>query len=274
MATQQYTFIADADDPRLILYRCVRDPELARTQGLFVAEGRLVVRRVIESGRYRVRSVLVNETAHSALGPALDGAGIAVYVCGTETMGAITGYNIHRGCLALVERPAPLAPTTIVEGIHTIVALEDVANADNIGGVFRNAAAFGAAVLLSARCGDPLYRKAIRTSMGAVLSVPWARIDDWPAGLFALRARGYALVALTPREPARTLDDFSERSNRRPLVLIAGAEGAGLSAAIEEGADYRVRIPIARAVDSLNLAVAVGIALSRLGSATERTLSA
>ena len=257
-------FIADANDPRLTLYRCVRDPELARTRGLFVAEGRLVVRRVIESGGYRVRSVLVNEAALRALAPALDAAGTTVYVCSTDTIEAITGYNVHRGCLALVERPAPLALSAVIDGARTIVALDHVANADNVGGVFRNAAAFGAAVLLSAGCCDPLYRKAIRTSMGAVLSVPWARIDDWPAGLFTLRARGYALVALTPHEPALTLNAFAACSTRPPLVLVAGAEGAGLSPAVEEGADYRVRIPIAGVVDSLNLAVVIGIALSRL----------
>jgi tRNA G18 (ribose-2'-O)-methylase SpoU len=263
MTTPVTSFIDDANDPRLAPYRRVRDPELARASGLFVAEGRLVVRRVIESGCYRVQSVLVNEAAFNALRIALDGLDAPVYVCRPEMMRAIIGYNIHRGCLALVERPLPRAPGSVIDSGHTIVALDDVANADNVGGVFRNAAAFGAAVLISACCCDPLYRKAVRTSMGAVLSVPWARIENWPADLFALRTQGYALVALTPREPTHTLEAFVARSDRRPLVLIAGAE-MGLSAAVEAGADYRVRIPIAAAVDSLNLVVAVGIALSRL----------
>ena len=272
MTQPQTSFISDGDDPRLSPYQCVRDPELARTCGLFVAEGRLVVRRVIESGRHRVRSVLLTEAALSALGSALDGLDATIYVCPTATMAAITGYNIHRGCLALVERPVPLSPAAVADGVRTIVALEDVANADNVGGVFRNAAAFGAAAVLNARCCDPLYRKAVRTSMGAVLSVPWARIDNWPAGLFALRDHGYALVALTPRQPAHPLNAFAACSNRQPLMLIAGAEGAGLSATVEEGADYRVRIPIADRVDSLNLAVAVGIALSWLVPQYERSV--
>ena len=272
MTRPETSFITDGDDPRLIPYQCVRDPELARTRGLFVAEGRLVVRRVIQSGRHRVRSVLVNEAAFTALGSVLEALDGPVYVCQTATMAAVTGYNIHRGCLALVERPVPMSAAAVVDGAHTIVALEDVANADNVGGVFRNAAAFGAAVLLNARCCDPLYRKAVRTSMGAVLSVPWARIDNWPTGLFALRDHRYAFVALTPRQPARTLNAFAECLNRQPVILIAGTEGTGLSAAVEQGADYRVRIPIANIVDSLNLAVAVGIALSRLVPQYERSV--
>jgi len=255
----------DPDDPRVAAYRGVRDPQLARLNGLFIAEGRLVVRRVIESG-HRVRSVLVNDAARNALEPLLDALEAPVYVCDSAAIAAITGYNIHRGCLALVERPDPVAPGEIVERARTIVALEDVANADNVGGVFRNAAAFGAAVLLSPRCCDPLYRKAIRTSMGAVLTVPWARIDDWPAGLFALRERGFTIAALTPREPALALETFAAGRNPSRVVLVAGTEGAGLSAAVGTNADCRVRIPIATAVDSLNLAVAVGIALSRLAS--------
>src|SRR5262249_18822483 len=135
---------------------------------------------------------------------------------------------------------------------------------DNVGGVFRNAAAFGAAVLLSPRCCDPLYRKAVRTSMGAVLSVPWAMVNDWPDDIFSLRQRGFLIAALTPRAPSITIDEFATLTGHSPLVLVAGTEGGGLSPRVEEQADRRVRIPIAEAVDSLNLAVAVGIALSRL----------
>jgi len=258
--------LVGADDASLALYRGVRDPELARAAGLFVAEGRLVVRRAIESGRYRFRSVLVNDAARTALADVLDGIDAPVYVCTAETMSAISGYDVHRGCLALVERPAPVPIDEVSERARAIVALEDVADPDNVGGIFRNAAAFGAAVLLSPRCGDPLYRKAIRTSMGAALTVPWARVDLWPADLFALPARGFTIAALTPREPAETLDAFATRANRSRVVIAAGNEGTGLSTAIDAGADCRLRIPIAEAVDSLNVAVAVGIALSRLRS--------
>jgi tRNA G18 (ribose-2'-O)-methylase SpoU len=255
------------DDPRVAEYRNVPDPELVRARGLFVAEGRLVVRRVIEDGRYRLRSVLVTEAAHRSLEPWLRTLPphIAVYVCEVADFLGITGYNIHRGCLALVERPAPAAIDQLLAGARTIVALEAIANADNVGGIFRNAAAFGAeGVLLSPTCCDPLYRKAIRTSMGASLRVPFARADDWPAALAVLRAQRFAVVALTPREPAESLDAFTSRERPSRVALILGTEDAGLSTLVEDAADYRVRIPISEGVDSLNVAVAAGIALHAL----------
>src|SRR5262249_25698345 len=150
---------------------------------------------------------------------------------------------------------------------NTIVVLEGVANADNVGGVFRNAAAFGAdGILLSPTCCDPMYRKAIRTSMGAVLRVPFARAANWPAAIDELRAAGFTMVALTPRGPSVTLDEFRSRPRPDRVALIVGTEGAGLTAAIEAAADCRVRIPTTGEVDSLNLAVAAGIALYALRS--------
>jgi tRNA G18 (ribose-2'-O)-methylase SpoU len=144
-----------------------------------------------------------------------------------------------------------------------VIALEAVANADNGGGVFRNAAAFGAdAVLLRPSCCDPLYRKAIRTSMAATLRVPFARIQNWPRGLEVLAARRFSVVGLSPRAGRSIDDDAVGRSER--LALLVGNEGAGLTAEAERRAHYLVRIPIRREVDSLNLAVATGIALSRL----------
>jgi tRNA G18 (ribose-2'-O)-methylase SpoU len=149
------------------------------------------------------------------------------------------------------------------------VILEGVSNADNVGGVFRNAAAFGASVLLSPACCDPLYRKAIRTSMGAVLRVPFAWLDEWPAALAEVRAAGFTMAALTLREPAETLRLFARRSRIGRLAWLVGTEGAGLSDAVEAAADHRVQIPISRAVDSLNVAVAVGIALHALREGDE-----
>ena len=146
-----------------------------------------------------------------------------------------------------------------------MVLLEGVTNADNVGAVFRNAAAFAAgAVLLTPACCDPLYRKAIRTSMAATLRVPYARIDDWPGALARVRSLGFQIVALTPREPAEDLERFVERGRPERLLLMVGTEGEGLSAAAEADADVRVRIPIDATVDSLNLGVAAGIALYRL----------
>jgi tRNA G18 (ribose-2'-O)-methylase SpoU len=259
-------------DPRVAEYRDVPEPELIRARGLFVAEGRLVVRRLIDERRYGVRSLLLSEAARVDLEPWLArlDPDVPVYVCAADHFLDMTGLDIHRGCLALVERPPASPLDEVLRDARLAVALEGVTNADNVGGVFRNVAAFGAdAVLLSPSCCDPLYRKAIRTSMAATLRVPFARIDAWPGGLLDLRARGFTLVALTPREPAQALDGFARTTRPDRLVLLVGTEGAGLSPAVERAADVRVRIPMRAAVDSLNLAVATGIALSRLTSAAD-----
>jgi len=258
-----------ADDPRVAAFRNVRDGELLRSRGLFVAEGRLVVRRVLDDRGYRVHSLLVNDAAFADLAQAFEAidAAVPVLVCRAGDLAGIAGYDVHRGCLALVHRPAPRPVDEAIAAATTMVVLEGVTNADNVGGVFRNAAAFGAdAVLLSPTCCDPLYRKAIRTSMGASLRVAFARASelDWPGVLARVRAAGFTLVALSPREPAMTLDAFAARPRPSRVALIVGTEGAGVTPEVEAEADCRVRIPISDAVDSLNLAVATGIALQRL----------
>jgi tRNA G18 (ribose-2'-O)-methylase SpoU len=226
-----------------------------------------VVQRVIDDHRFTVRSVLLNAVNHRALGAVLSRLppDVPVLLCETSDFFGITGFNLHRGCLALVERPVPTPSCEILRDANTLVVLEAVTNADNVGGVFRNVAAFGAdGVLLSPTTCDPLYRKAIRTSMGATIRVPFSRIDDWPAGLADVRATGFTLVALTPRQPSVRLDEFVAAARPSRVALLVGTEGEGLSADAEVAADVRVRIPIRDAVDSLNLAVATGIALARL----------
>jgi tRNA G18 (ribose-2'-O)-methylase SpoU len=247
------------DDPRVDDYRGVSDRELLRRRNLFVAEGRLVVGRLIESG-HRVVSVLVNEASHRALADslALLPADVGVYVCSTDAFASVTGFNLHRGCLALAERPSERTLADVVDGCDRLLILEGVSDADNVGGAFRNAAAFGAHVLLSPTCCDPLYRKAIRTSMGTVLRTPYARFNHLTAGLAALRDAGFTVIALTPREPAF---DLLSCPRHRRVALLVGSEGPGLSASFEQCADLRVRIPMQSGVDSLNLATATGIAL-------------
>ena len=182
--------VTDPDDERLADYRNVPDPELLERRGVFVAEGRLVVRRLLTGSRFTARSVMVTETGLASLADALEDAdSIPVYVVPQPLMNDVTGFNIHRGCLAIGERRADddwrLA---VLARRDCLVALERVGNADNVGSVFRNAAAFGVdAVLIGPACADPLYRKAIRTSMGAVLSVPFARALPWPQALHELR---------------------------------------------------------------------------------------
>lgn len=254
-------------DPRVAEYRDVVEPELIRERGLFVAEGRLVVQRVIDERRYAVRSLLVSEAARQALEPSIARLDrpVPVYVCAAEHFPEMTGFNVHRGCLALVERPPLATIDDVLVSARLVIVLEEIGNADNVGGVFRNAAAFGVdGVLLSPGCCDPLYRKAIRTSMAATLQIPFARIDPWPDRLAEVRSRGFTIVALTPQSPSEPLESFARGPRPNRLAIVVGTEGAGLSRVVETSADHRVRIPIKPKVDSLNLAVATGIALSRL----------
>ena len=254
-----------AEDPRIAEYASVADPALARASGLFVAEGRLVVQRLIESGRYSVRSVLLSEAAQQQLDGVLArlDPGVPVYVCPIQSFRHITGFHIHRGCVALIERPASPSIRELLAGARLVLMLESIANPDNVGGIFRNAAAFAAdGVLLDGATGDPFYRKAIRTSMGAVLRVPFARAE-WADALPILRVAGFTIVALTP-DGAEPLDRFAEHQRTDRLALLLGNEGTGLSDAWSASADARVRIPMRSEVDSLNVAVAAGIALARL----------
>ena len=259
--------LGSLDDPRLAEYRSIGDPDLLHTRGLFVAEGRLVVERLVESRRYRIRSLLLSEAALAALRATVDPIGdeVTVFVCETGAFRDLTGLNIHRGCLALVERAALPNVIELTSSAKTMVIIEGLANPDNVGGVFRCAAAFGVdAVVLSPSCCDPLYRKAVRTSMAATLRVPFARMAEWPHGLNRLREQGVVIAALTTRPPALCLDDVAAMGRPNRLALLLGSEGLGLSAEVLRLADLHVRIPMAEAVDSLNVAVAAGIALSRL----------
>ena len=255
------------DDPRLEDYRSVSDAELLRRRNRFVAEGRLVVGRLLENGD-RVDSVLVNDASFHALDAQLRrlASDVPIYVCNTKEFAAITGFNLHRGCLALAARPKERSLTDVVRRTDRVLVLEGVTDADNVGSAFRNAAGFGASVLLSDTCCDPLYRKAIRTSMGSVLRTPYARVAHWPHDLMALKVEGFTIVALTPHETAMDLREYIAQSPRGRVALLVGSEGAGLTSEAEAIADVRVRIPMSGAVDSLNLATASGIALYEFGS--------
>jgi tRNA G18 (ribose-2'-O)-methylase SpoU len=257
-------------DSRLDAYRNVPDPELLCSRGVFVAEGRLVVRRLLTESGYVTRSVMVTGSAHAALADALAARPeVPVYVVPLSTMNDVAGFNIHRGCLAIGERPAAARWQDAVGGQRTVVVLERVANADNVGGIFRNAAAFGGgAVLLDPMSTDPLYRKAIRTSMGAALLVPFARVDAAAAVLRELRAGGFATIAMTPAASASTIRSTREAVGGRPVAIALGHEGDGLSVAAQEACEHRARIPIASTVDSLNVAAAAAIALYELGRQT------
>jgi tRNA G18 (ribose-2'-O)-methylase SpoU len=193
-----------------------------------------------------------------------------------SVMTSITGFHLHRGCLALGERPRPVPWQDIITGVTQIpkpnaqrpivvVVLERVANADNVGGVFRNAAALGAdAVLLDSVSTDPLYRKAIRTSMGAALLVPFARAEPWPGVLHDLRERGFAVIAMTPARSAPTLRETVEGIAGRRAAIVLGHEGEGLTRTALDACEYHARIPITGGIDSLNVAAAAAVALYEL----------
>jgi tRNA G18 (ribose-2'-O)-methylase SpoU len=257
--------IGSLDDPRVADYAHVGDPAWLRAGGLVAAEGRLVVSRLVEDRRFEIVSMLLTPAALAALQPLVDDAPeVAAYVCDQAEMNVLTGFNFHRGCLALARRPAPLALTALA-GARVLVGLEAVGNPDNIGGIFRSALALGAdGVLLDDRCGDPLYRKAIRTSMGATLRVPFAPVPEWPAASALLRAGGFTVVALTPSPDAVDIEAARTVLRGRKLVLLLGSEGTGLTGPALDAADHRVCIAVEPRSDSLNVAVAAGIALHAL----------
>jgi tRNA G18 (ribose-2'-O)-methylase SpoU len=259
-------WIAGSDDPRVADYAHIGDPAWLRDHGLFVAEGRLVVERLILARRFRVRSLLLTAAAREKLAATLAAVECPVHVATREVMQSLTGFDFHRGCLALAERGDSADMQPALAAARRLLCLEGVANPDNVGGLFRIAEAFRAdAVLLDPSSGDPLYRKAIRTSMGAALRLPFRRLAPWPGALASLQNEGFLVVALTPRESARPLNDYVRALHgRERLIVIAGAEGSGLSADALQRANVQVRIPIAVGVDSLNVVAAAAVALAAL----------
>ncbi len=295
---QHFTFVPDAGDSRLADYVRLTDVELRKSleaeHGLFMAEGEKVIRRAAAAG-YAVRSLLATERKAAALAGLADLAaacGAPAYVVPEPVAERLTGYHVHRGALAaMTRRPLPavagvlgragapvladMAGQSTAAGsdaggavqrtgpARRILVLEDIIDHGNVGGIFRCAAALGVdAVILSPRCADPLYRRAIKVSMGAVFAIPYARMTDWYAGLAELRAAGFRLLALTPDQSAAQLDKvpLGER-----VGLMLGTEGDGLSSRWLHEADEPVCIPmhpaaLAAGVDSLNVVAAAAIA--------------
>ena len=257
--------VTDLRDSMLAPYRAVGDPAALERDGLFVAEGRLIVERLLSLPDIRLHSIAVTPAAADALAALLERhPDVPVCVCAPDVLEAVTGFDFHRGCLALAHRPATSLPLEAFAASSRLIALEGVANPDNVGGLFRVALALGAGgVLLDPATADPLYRKAIRTSMAASLRVPFTRVEPWPSSLDALKLRGFQVVALTPDPDATSIADYVVEPGRR-LVLALGSEGAGLVEETMRYADVRLRIPIDPRADSLNVVVAAGIALNAL----------
>ena len=283
--------VDELDDPRLDLYRNLNDPaawsRIDTDQSVFVVEGKLAVERLLASG-YTMRSLLVDDhqlAGASDLVAATRARGVPVLVGSRALVAGTVGFALHRGVVAVANRPSPTdaerllvdaAGSSESEGIPPLVAvLEGLNDHENIGALFRNAAAFGVkGILLDPRCADPLYRRSIRVSVGHVLHVPFARLTPWPSGLTRVRAAGFVVAALAPRPPADrgvpsvTLAELKTRmSGSRELVgvaLLLGAEGPGLSDEALQASDVMVTIPMADGVDSLNVATAAAVVFHAL----------
>lgn len=219
-----------------------------------------MVRRLIELRHWSIDSILLTQAAIENLSDVLSRTSAQIYLVDQNVMNGIAGFNIHRGCLALVKRPVPETLDRIAAGpLSRVLVLEGVNNPDNVGGLFRSAAAFGIElVVLGPNCGDPLYRKAVRTSMGATLSVPFADAPQWPGAIRDLRLDGFTVAALTPQLSAAPLEDVRREAK---LALLVGSEGQGLTPEAIAAATFTARIPMTPAIDSLNVTTAASIAM-------------
>lgn len=251
--------IGDPGDPRVADYVGMTDGELQRAGHVFVCEGRLVLERAIANGAI-LRSALVAPSRAAGVASMLAGIDIPLYVADQPVLDAVAGFPLHRGIVAVADRPPLRHPDEVLHGARTVAVLEGVNNHENLGVLFRNAAAFGVdAVLLDPTCADPLYRRTVRVSLGHVLAVPFTRLGDWPGDLDLARRAGLTVAALTPGGD-HTIADLNDMER---VCFVLGAEGPGLSDAALAAADVRVRIPLAGGIDSLNVATAAAIAFHR-----------
>ncbi|MFF7332256.1 TrmH family RNA methyltransferase [Streptomyces sp. NPDC008150] len=269
--------VDDPDDPRLHDYTGLTDVQLRRrrepAEGLFIAEGEKVIRRALETG-HEARSVLMTAKWADVMRDVVEDLAAPVYVVSPELAEQVTGYHVHRGALASMRRrPLPSADRLLSDtGRSTpgadgapaarrrVAIFEDIVDHANLGAAFRNAAALGVdAVLLTPRCADPLYRRAVKVSMGAVFHVPYARFAAWPEGAETVREHGFVLAALCLSPTSVPLDELAARRPDR-LALMLGTEGEGLSPGALRAADTHVRIPMDAGVDSLNVAAASAVA--------------
>ena len=260
--------VGDPADPRVADYVALTDVALRRrvepASGLFIAEGQQVVERALRAG-YRPRSAFVSTRALDPLGPLLAQLACPVYAADPAVMRQVAGFHVHRGVLASFARKPVPSVAEVLASARRVVVVEDTNNPTNLGAVARSAAALGMdALLLSPQSADPLYRRAVRVSMGEVFALRYARIEDWPEGLGVLREHGFRLLALTPDPAAVPIESVRPQPGDR-LALLLGAEGPGLTDGARALADEQVRVPMAPGVDSLNVAAAAAVACYVLG---------
>lgn len=256
--------LSHAADPRVSDYTRLTDTQLRRlrepSEGMYIAESSKVLRRAVDAG-HTPRSFFLTEKWLPDLQDVLDRfEDVPVFIGTPEILEEITGFHLHRGALAAMNRPAPLLLESVLPDARRIAVLEDIVDHTNLGAIFRSAAALGVdAVLVSPRCADPLYRRSIRVSMGAVFQVPWVRLNSWPGQLEEVREQGFVIAGLALTDSAVSLDELSARKYER-LALVLGTEGEGLSGKTLRLTDCSVRIPMSSGVDSLNVAAAGAVA--------------
>lgn len=262
--------ITDLEHAGLEDYMGLTDVALRKStesnNGLYIAESSKVIQRALAAG-HRPRSVLLQEQWLSDISPLLkDHPDCSVFVGSSALIEQITGFDVHRGALASMERPELPLPQNLLKDAKRIVVLEDIVDHTNVGAIFRAVAGLGAdAVLITPRCADPLYRRSVRVSMGTVLQVPWTRIPEWIEARDLLHDVGFHISALALAEDAISLKTFAQNPPEK-VALVLGSEGDGLSRQALEAADTVVTIPMLHGVDSLNVASASAVALYALGT--------
>lgn len=256
--------IDNAADPRLDSFRNLnsvdRRPDLPSGKGLVIAEGVLVVQRMLAS-RFVPLALLGTDRRLTELAGDLESVEAPYYRASAEVMAEVIGFHLNRGVLAASRRPEELSAAELMRSARTVAVLEGVNDHENLGSIFRNAAGMGVdAVLFGSGCADPLYRRAVRVSMGHALLVPFARLPEWPKSLYRLRDSGFRLLAMTPAGDSHALADVIPPLRDQKVALMVGAEGPGLTDVALRVSDFRVRIPMANGTDSLNVATAAALA--------------
>jgi tRNA G18 (ribose-2'-O)-methylase SpoU len=262
--------ITDLERPELRDFTSLTDVALRRVSepagGLYLAESTKVIERALAAGHVPRAFLLIEQWLPDVerMLSAHDHVDVPVFVGAPELLQRLTGFDMHRGAIASMNRPALVPVDELLAGARRVVVLEDIVDHTNVGAIFRSVAGLGAdAVLITPRCADPLYRRSVRVSMGTVLQVPWTRLPEWPQGAEVLRAAGFHIAALALADDAVELDAFAASMPDKVAVLL-GSEGDGLSRAALENADTVVTIPMMHGVDSLNVAAASAVALYTL----------
>lgn len=258
--------LTSLDDPRLHAYRSLTDVALRSARepesGMYIAESAKVISRAMQSGHTPISILMEHswqERMHTLLGSEIMDSDIDVFVGDHELLEELTGFHVHRGALAAMQRPPLQTVNDITTNAQRIAILENIVDHTNVGAIFRSAAGLGVdAILVTPQCADPLYRRSIRVSMGAVFSIPWTRVPHWPSALTELHAQGFHTVALSPGADSQSLEDFVSQHHAK-IAFVLGSEGNGLTPESLSACQSVVHIPMSHDVSSLNVAAASAV---------------